>query len=84
MLQTTSNDFDAYFGRGSVLTNMGRLNEALTDFNTAIRLNPYNRQAYRFRAVVYQRLARVETNLQRYFEYLRMAENDLRTASTLE
>lgn len=50
----------AYFNRGSVLFGMKRYEEALADFNEAIRLDPANASAYANRGYTYLALGHIE------------------------
>ena len=45
----------AYLGRANLLRARGRLDEAMSDLNQAIRLNPEGAQAFHARGLIYQR-----------------------------
>ncbi|HPR16565.1 MAG TPA: tetratricopeptide repeat protein, partial [Smithella sp.] len=61
--------------RGLIFARMNQFEKALADFNTAIKLNPYNPNNYLNRAFVFYRLGRVEQAAQD----VRMAELTGRT-----
>jgi tetratricopeptide (TPR) repeat protein len=45
----------AYYNRGIALSEKGKIPEAITDFDEAIRLNPNYGRAYYNRALAYQK-----------------------------
>ena len=66
VVERNPDDASAYNVRGSAYGRAGRLNDAIEDFNTAIRLNPGFYQAYANRALVLRRLGRDDDAFQDY------------------
>src|SRR5690349_8266903 len=60
VVQRNPNDPQAYNMRGSVLGLGGRHEEALSDFNKAISLDPGYAQAYANRALVYRQVNKLD------------------------
>lgn len=57
---------EAYKERGIAFKNLGKLSEALKDFNEAIDLNPFYHQAYNSRAIYFDDLEQNEKALMDY------------------
>jgi tetratricopeptide (TPR) repeat protein len=66
---------DAYFNRGLAYKNVGRTEQALTDYNVAIELNPEHRKAYLDRANILYDQGHYGGALRAYFKALKILMN---------
>ncbi len=67
----------AYNNRGSTLLNRGQIDEAINDFQTAIRLNPYYVGAYRNIARAYEEKGLLEQSIEQYQTLLKLFPNNV-------
>ncbi|MCL2380318.1 MAG: tetratricopeptide repeat protein [Treponema sp.] len=84
VIRLDSNNFSGYFNRGAANLNLDRLDEALRDFTRAIEIDPYERQSFQFRSVVYEFLAEQASDPEQAQRYLQLAQEDEAMADRLE
>jgi tetratricopeptide (TPR) repeat protein len=60
LLESPHNKALNYLGRGKCYLNLKRLDLAISDFTNSIALNPYDGDAYTYRAAAYHRLGQEE------------------------
>ena len=75
VIQRSPNDPEGYNVRGSAYGRGGRYQDALKDFETAVRLNPNFYQAYSNRALIYRYMGDQQAALQDYNRALQINPN---------
>src|SRR5690606_34688988 len=75
VINRSPNDAEAYNVRGAAYGRGGRYQEALKDFDTAIRINPNFYQAYANRALIHRFMGNQQAALQDYDRSLQLNAN---------
>jgi tetratricopeptide (TPR) repeat protein len=71
-LEVTQNNDLAYYNRGVAYNKLGRLQEAMKDFNTSIGINPDYADAYNNRGIAYDDLGRDADAIEDFRQAIRL------------
>jgi tetratricopeptide (TPR) repeat protein len=58
--------FFAYINRGPAYENLGQLDKALADYDTAISLNPSSYEVYNNRGIIFEKMGRLDKAIEDY------------------
>jgi tetratricopeptide (TPR) repeat protein len=73
--ETTSDDAFAYYNRGNANKNQKRNDQAIEDYNNALRLNPNNAEAFLGRGIAFASRSDFETAIADFTDAIRIDSN---------